>query len=1092
MEKYGLNEEDLIGANIRDDVKQALKQHFDASHFIIATISRQPSPEKGGFFVAESQVLDLQVGENTTIRNMGFAIDSSAEFFLAVKLAGISLLGGLAYLFLSDGARKSKKDITITAGLYFFSFLTMVLLPSLAGPIVGSFIFVPPLETLAISGWWVVLLAVLMTMVAPSLLFYGAVERLKPSSFLKYVEAGEITLLAIIQGLFCWVIFLYLIYASSNAEQFTVSCLSVVPFFLFNFWKRRLIGLELGQASLFTIELCIIFFLVTTASPNLILLGLACLLLAHFLFYLASGQVQKFNGIRIDAPAKASKRNATSQVGDKIIEAFSSAKTTRVFIITADDIDFGNHIFDRITSVTSKEGSALEIDAENCLSEYSLVSNVVGRHLDGTSDSFDAALGLASDFIPFGSLISERASTSGVKDNHIRECGFMHFKAYCETNHCSNLIIRNLTENDASSINWLVSLMQKSWATELKIHILASTDKVIALFSSTDPMTYHLEHMDEGEAKTFLGEHTSLNEGVLKLIISELSNESGYFLAQDLRYFAQLASTLKNENEHLSDFDLIGEIKSSIGGLADKETLNNIDEICREHAHRQFLALASYIGPEIDLSLLCRILDTDMQSVFRLIDEINQKHQVFFDPKSARLCVVFRSAAFYKICYQYFQFHEDVSQQTSFSQVIVASAAKEILATQNITDERRQEILNYLIVVDNVDREWMLHQLLLDVKQQLFKGNLELAETFSQMAKIIKEKTQPVLSGSENKRVEREFEVVDILRSLMDGSDCLVDKGKKIEKFFRRWEYWPQIDVDIVYLMLRSLYNARFDLTTAPFSLKKISEKLLEIDNEYPPWFKAELIHYQQLAHLFIAHDSNDIEQRQDSFNSLRTALELLETETDSPTELASFSRIATTIINGDPYSQDIYELADKAIEIKSRLFDTEGVAITRGAIARASFFAGERLFKDGKKAEAQESFNTFLIRADEWKSESQGTSAPLSVLVMADNLKAQAFLYLSQTEPENVGNIKNAFSLIKSVMEMNLDPDTNDMNLFRQLASAKAILFELQLLDKKLTKEFPLKGTQQFYEKFGAHLEPFLKNKFTNLIKLYKLGWNI
>ena len=94
----------------------------------------------------------------------------------------------------------------------------------------------------------------------------------------------------------------------------------------------------------------------------------------------------------------------------------------------------------------------------------------------------------------------------------------------------------------------------------------------------------------------------------------------------------------------------------------------------------------------------------------------------------------------------------------------------------------------------------------------------------------------------------------------------------------------------------------------------------------------------------------------------------------------------------------------------------------------------------------------------------------------MADNLKAQAFLYLSQIEPENVGNIKNAFSLIKSVMEMNLDPDTNNMNLFRQLASAKAILFELQLLDKKLTKEFPLKGTQQFYEKFGAHLEPFLK----------------
>ena len=203
-----------------------------------------PVPKKAASLLQSPQVLDLQVGENTTIRNMGFAIDSSAEFFSG-QTGGHLVLGGLAYLLLSDGARKSKKDITITVGLYFFSFLTMVFLPSLAGPIVGSFIFVPPLETLAISGWWVVLLAVLMTMVAPSLLFYGAVERLKPSSFLKYVEAGEITLLAIIQGLFCWVIFLYLIYASSNAEQFTVSCLSVVPFFLLIFGEEGSSGLNL-------------------------------------------------------------------------------------------------------------------------------------------------------------------------------------------------------------------------------------------------------------------------------------------------------------------------------------------------------------------------------------------------------------------------------------------------------------------------------------------------------------------------------------------------------------------------------------------------------------------------------------------------------------------------------------------------------------------------------------------------------------------------------------------------------------------------------------------------------------------------------
>ena len=219
--------------------------------------------------------------------------------------------------------------------------------------------------------------------------------------------------------------------------------------------------------------------------------------------------------------------------------------------------------------------------------------------------------------------------------------------------------------------------------------------------------------------------------------------------------------------------------------------------------------MASYIGPEIDLSLLCRILDTDMQSVFRLMTKLIRNTKSFLTQKVHVYVLFFAQRLFTRFAFSIFNSMKRF-QQTSFLQVIVASAAKEILTT-NITDERRQEILNYLIVLDNVDRGWLLRQLLLDVKQQLFKGNLELAKTFNQMAKVIKEKTQPVLSGSENKRVEREFEVVDILRLLMDGDVSLVDKGKKIEKFFRRWEYWPQIDADIVYLMLRGLYNT--DLT---------------------------------------------------------------------------------------------------------------------------------------------------------------------------------------------------------------------------------------------------------------------------------------
>ena len=91
----------------------------------------------------------------------------------------------------------------------------------------------------------------------------------------------------------------------------------------------------------------------------------------------------------------------------------------------------------------------------DCLTDYSLVSKIVGRHIEAASDSFDTALGVASDFIPFGSLISERASTSDVKDNHIQECGFMHFKAQYEKFQYHYLVIRDLSLADELSINWL-------------------------------------------------------------------------------------------------------------------------------------------------------------------------------------------------------------------------------------------------------------------------------------------------------------------------------------------------------------------------------------------------------------------------------------------------------------------------------------------------------------------------------------------------------------------------------------------------------------------------------------------------------------
>jgi tetratricopeptide (TPR) repeat protein len=1091
LDKYGFAETDLTATNIKDEVLEALRNHFGASHFIIASVSKQASPEQGGFYVAESKVLDLQAGRNITIRNMGFAIDSSSEFSAAIQLTCIAFICGFILLFLAGIVKIDATEVSVSIGVYLISFLFMLILISLSGSLLATFIYVPSMEVLAISGWWVIPMAMLMTMVIPSLLIFAIVERLKPSSFLRYVEASDVALLAVLQAIFCWMVFLYLIYANSAADQLTIALISIIPLLLFNSWKNKIIGLDFAYTSVFSIELCLILVLIMTAAPIWILTGLAFILLAHFTGYKI---FTRFVGLAIQKPVSQpipTNGPITSQVSEKIVKLINSDKSPSVLIITSDDSIYANNVFDMLCGPLSRHGNLFDIKAMDCLTDYSLVSKIVGRHIEASSDSFDTALGVASDLIPFGSLISERASTSDVKDNHIQECGFMHFKAQYEKFQYDYLVIRDLSLSDELSINWLNFLTQKPWSSKLKICILTASNKLAEKFSTTNIYTYRLNQMDVRQAENFLTQYPVLTKSIREIILKELSNETTEFWAHDLQHFGHLATQVMGSNSQLSESGLLAEIKTAFGNSADEEKLNIMNEVCSDPLLKQFMAAASYMGPEIDLVQLSIILDIDIKTIFKLIDEINTKHWLFVDPKSARLCIVFRSVAFQKTCYQYFQFHKNANQQTSFSQVMASYCAKVILTKNEISIERRHELLSYLCAVEFSERDWLFQQLLLTSKQQLFDSRPMQADSFLQMAKMLFEKLKSNMSDRECNYAEREIESINLLQFLTKNNESVSQKGKKVEKFFRRWGIWPEEDADLIYLKMRSLYDARFNVETATFMLKKVSEELLEIDKNFPTWLRAELLHYKQLANIHLSQKNSSTSEKQAYFNDLRAALEMLETDTDYPSELATYSRIATTLISQDPFGEDIYSLADKAIEIKNRLFDTEGVAIAKGAIARASFFIGEEYVKNSNYPQARHYLKDFQIKVEEWKSASSKTSAPTSVMIMIENLKAQANIYLGQIDEKDESFISHAFVIIKAVMEMKIIPDTNEMSVFRQLVSTHSILLELQLLDNKYTKEFSLDETKNFYQRFKSQFDPYLSSKFEILIKNHELGWD-
>lgn len=1091
LNKYGLTEDDLALSPLEGEVMEALKRHFGASHFIIVSISQQLSPKQGAFYVATSKVLDLYAGKALTIRNMGFAIDSKPDFAISILITSISLLGGFAILLSIGISTQGKKDIFIAVGLYITFFLAMLILISSGGALISNLIYTPSMEVLAISGWWIIPITVLVSMIFPALIIITIADRMKLLLVLRYVEVSEIALLATIQAMFCWVTFLYIVYASASADPLTISLLIAIPFLLFNFWRNKGIGINFFNTSILAAQIFPILTLTISANSIWILSGASFALLAHFADKKILVQFWRRPIKKLVMQEAVSEGAVISLVSEGLSKLFRNDQSPDVVIILSDDIIYSNYVGDQLRELLSCQGYIVDIEAADCMTDYSLVSKIVGRHVVTASDNFDTALDIASDFIPFGSLIAAKAGTSDVKDRHIQECGYTHFRAQIDQFQCSYLFIRNLSVADEASIIWLNGLLEKPWANKLKICITTSCKKIVNRFDVGKTHTHFLNQMDESQALTFLNQYPLMTKSICELILKELSNVTNKFFMQDLRQFEQLASQIVNSDSQISESDLLAKIQEEFSNSADDEQLNIIIEICNNHLHKKLLAVTSYVGPEIDLIQLSFILEVELTVILKLIDEINRKHWVFIDTASVRLVAVFRSGSFHKTCFQYFQFHKSVDMQTSFSQVMAARCVKAILKGREISIERRHELLTYLCAVESSNGEWLLDEVLRTCKQHLLNNRPIQSDGFLQMANMLVAKFKSTMPSNECRHTERELELVNLLNFIIFNKEDVYQRGAKVERFFHRWGVLVEEDADIIYLQLRSLYDARFELETATFTLQIVSDKLLVGNGNFPAWLTAELIHYQHLAKKHLSAENFSASENWLLCNDLRAALEILETETDSPSELAAYSRIVTTLISMDPFDEEIYRLAEQSIHIKERLFDAEGVAMTMGAIARASFFAGEQHFQNGNALEAKNYFENFLVKAVEWRRASEETTAPLAVMIMIDNLKAQSYVYLGRIDGNNEDIIGCAFELISGIMKMKITPDTKNVSVFRQLVSTHSILLELQLFDSRFTNEFSFDDTKSFYQRFKSSIEPYLLRKFELMIQSHELDWD-
>ena len=162
-----------------------------------------------------------------------------------------------------------------------------------------------------------------------------------------------------------------------------------------------------------------------------------------------------------------------------------------------------------------------------------------------------------------------------------------------------------------------------------------------------------------------------------------------------------------------------------------------------------------------------------------------------------------------------------------------------------------------------------------------FSQNGTLAKSFLEMSKELLDKTQSKISNQQLRTLEQNVEVTHIFIQLQDNNENPVILGKKIARFFQRWAGKIDCEPDIIYLMLKRLYDLRFEHSPFIDSLQLTCDQLIESENEFPSWFRAELIHYQNLALLFLNHDVDDKKLKDGFFQKFRDALNILEIELD-------------------------------------------------------------------------------------------------------------------------------------------------------------------------------------------------------------------
>ena len=1075
----------FLNGEVNSEIVGLAQQFFDANSLVVFDLTRQDSVSNASFQVAKASVYRNRADiADSTIRNMGFAIDRTGTFstIIFVLIAGLLLI--ISFRFSEIRATKAVFQIVGLSVL-------MSVVAWLAAPtfLHASRQFLPvfSLETLAFSSFPIAVVIALVWGVGLVFVLYSGWEKIAP---LISSQSGslnnKIALQSLSLGSSVWLLTVGLVYDPS-ALSILVSYVTVKIFIMTTVVSMPGRSARQALKAIAIPSIIIDFALLNFSDVSLVVFVIVAGGVAYWLVAVSRQSVtETIQRIPNEPDVLAPSSETIEKYFDLVSHAESFDRGIQITVLESADEDYAAFVAGLLAKTCASRGTFTNSELVECgMSEWGFVEILAGERLDRDSNH-QSEEGIVSELmgsLPFATVLALGQSDPDLGRKNILRDALGKFKDRIRSNSAVYAVLHS-SQFGTPSVEFL-KLMKDS-ASDMKgarivfyLFFNHSDLEAEADFRELADQFRKVEQPNRELSMLYMQRcFPDISRDQLEMTVETLISEDGVCDPRDIRSLSQRMEILRPE------FDNFHDLLQRAFAETDSDLVALVRELCHDRLHQELLLASSllmrYCG-RISVSALSQILARDESSIFAATDAINKHYPIFYDPRSREIVLRFRSKELEKAISVALELKGPILQKESFHQLLTARCLSVIVSEDLLGSSDFEAVLGDLSMIPCNDAGHLLQPIIafaatkyIEIKKTIFKGASQLGgkrepnrEYFAQINRLIVTIDGFLqinqLDHSEVYTLAPDYLFLQSmvhLEQIQNKEDNVPAVASHLQEVMTLLGMYPLSrlvsDQFLIYLvhslshMIQGLRSRGLSLSEIDILRSEFKARISEVFMDQraiarPNWVRV------RLEHILAIQDrgSHSAEEQSGVVKTCRKLLQLVPAWSRDASELLVRSLVLRDISNMDSTAHDAVALADEAVNILRKFSDFENIPATYGAAARAQYFPAVEAEKAGDIELATASYKRFLDRLPQWLASSEEYPSPdqsfnAKNALMARTFEARAYGFLGRAkeipEADLSGHIVRLKGIADSWVEMGYEREENLGSLLSELAGMMVI----------------------------------------------------